>query len=467
MLKSASAGASAANPSVTPATGGSGKAVVPGFTAFDPAVVGYEQSEVFLSGMASAYQPTAPLGGDGKYSAAPASTEPYTTRAVVMGPIDPNRFNGTVVVEWLNVSGGVDAGPDWILAHNELVREGFAWVGVSAQEVGVDALKSSDPQRGDAIRYAGLSHPGDSFSYDIYSQAGQAVHDNPRAILGSLTPQHLVGVGESQSAGRLVTYIDAVHPLVHVYDGFLVHSRNAGGADLQPGVPVPTPTPIRDDLGVPVLVFQTETDVFNSNLNARQPDTNTYRLWEVAGTSHFDFYGLSIGLTDIGDGQGAVEVLASMQNPTNQPNPNFTCSSPINTGPAHFVLDAAFSSINRWVASGVVPPVAPRLQTTGASPVVFATDANGNAVGGIRTPAVDAPVAKLSGLPPEGGSPFCFLFGTTSPFTSSQLAALYKNHGQFVSASAQATKSARKAGFLVDADAKEIQSAAVHSDIGK
>ena len=30
----------------------------------------------------------------------------------------------------------------------------------------------------------------------------------------------------------MVTYIDAVHPLVHVYDGFLVHSRGAGGAAL-------------------------------------------------------------------------------------------------------------------------------------------------------------------------------------------------------------------------------------------
>src|SRR5512132_4100993 len=56
MLTSVSAGASDP-PSVTPATGGGGKAVIPGFTAFDPAVVGYEQSEVFLSGMASAYHP--------------------------------------------------------------------------------------------------------------------------------------------------------------------------------------------------------------------------------------------------------------------------------------------------------------------------------------------------------------------------------------------------------------------------
>src|SRR5512132_2031246 len=100
MLSSVSAGASDP-PSVTPATGGGGKAVIPGFTAFGPAVVGYEQSEVFLSGMASAYQPAAPLGTDGKYSVMEAGSAQYTTRAVVMRPIDPSRFNGTVVVEWL------------------------------------------------------------------------------------------------------------------------------------------------------------------------------------------------------------------------------------------------------------------------------------------------------------------------------------------------------------------------------
>ena len=238
-----------------------------------------------------------------------------------------------------------------------------------------------------------------------------------------------------------------------MYDGFLVHSRSGG-------------TPIRDDVGVPVLAFQTETDVSFSNLAARQPDSSTYRLWEVAGTAHYDFYGLSIGPRDTGDGQSAVAVLASMQNPTNQPSANFTCNSPINTGPAHYVLDAAFYRLNRWVAKGVVPPVAPRLETTGVSPVVFATDANGNALGGIRTPAVDAPVATLSGRA-AGGTSFCFLFGSTVPFSPSQVELLHANHGEFVSAWTQATKSAREAGFLVAADAKELVSAAVQSDIGK
>ena len=139
-----------------------------------------------------------------------------------------------------------------------------------------------------------------------------------RTILGGLKPRHIIAIGESQSAGRLVTYIDAVHPLVHVYDGFLVHSRSGGA-------------PIRDDVGVPVLVFQTETDVSFSNGTARQPDTSTYRLWEVAGTAHYDFYGLSIGPEDTGDGQGAVAMLASMQHPTSQPSPGSSTAAPRST----------------------------------------------------------------------------------------------------------------------------------------
>jgi hypothetical protein len=215
-----------------------------------------------------------------------------------------------------------------------------------------------------------------------------------------------------------------------------------------------------------VLVFQTETDVVFSNLGARQPDTDLYRLWEVAGTAHFDFYGLGIGMTDTGDGQGAVDWLASMQNPTNQPNPLFTCNVPINTGPAHFVLDTAFRALDRWVALGVRPAIAPRLETTGPSPVVFATDANGNVRGGIRTPAVDAPVATLSGQP-QGGSPFCVLFGTTVPFTADQLAALYPNRGRFVLAWVGATLRARAAGFLTTADTVELIRAGARSDIGR
>ncbi len=56
----------------------------------------------------------------------------YAARSVALD------FNGTVVVEWLNVSGGGDGSPDWFFLHRHLMREGVAWVGVSAQKAGID-----------------------------------------------------------------------------------------------------------------------------------------------------------------------------------------------------------------------------------------------------------------------------------------------------------------------------------------
>ena len=114
-------------------------------TSFDLSKVGYEKSQFFLSGTAHSYVPAQPLTSDGKWKITTGVSAPYRTRVAVYRPIDPKKFNGTVVVEWLNVSGGTDDAPDWTLSHNELVRDGFAWVGVSAQQVGVDAAKTTDP----------------------------------------------------------------------------------------------------------------------------------------------------------------------------------------------------------------------------------------------------------------------------------------------------------------------------------
>ncbi len=426
--------------------------------------VGYEKSQFFLSGTAHSYVPAQPLTSDGKWKVTAGVSAPYRTRVAVYRPINPKKFNGTVVVEWLNVSGGTDDAPEWTLSHNELIREGFAWVGISAQQAGVDSAKSTDP-----AQYSSLSHPGDSFSYDIFAQAGQAVRKNAATILGGLRPHTLIAAGESQSAGRLMTYIDAVQPLDHVYDGFLVHSQFGTGAPLsqapQSSDAAPIPTTIRADLGVPVLEFETETDVDNSNLTDRLHYGNPkwFRLWEIAGSSHYDYYGLAIGPDDTGNGQGAVKNLAAMQNPTRTPVGGFNCAVPINTGGTHWALDAAVHWLNRWIVDGTPPPPGPLLATTHVSPVVYKLDANGNVIGGVRTPQVDAPIAALGSQGNSGG--FCFLFGSTVPYSPAHLAGLYKNHGQFVSAWARAIHKEQAAGFLLPADGSELLRSAARSHI--
>ena len=112
-------------------------------------------------------------------------------------------------------------------------------------------------------------------------------------------------------------------------------------------------------------------------LQSRQPDSRTYRLWEATGTAHFDLYGLTQGATDTGDRRSTADWFASMQHPTNQPGPNFTCDLPINSGPQTFVLRSAVAHLDRWVARGTPPPRAPRLQTISVQPAQYAVDAHG------------------------------------------------------------------------------------------
>ena len=441
-----------------------GQPVLYGHTTFDLATQGYRQTEFLLTGTAQAYTATTPLTSDGRWDVERSQPADYTTRIVVNAPTDRRHFNGTVLVEWLNVSGGADASPDWIHSHVELIREGYAWVGVSAQAVGVGALQA--PELGDPDRYAPLLHPGDSYSYDLFSQAGQAVWSEADRILGGLRPRHLIAVGESQSAGRLTTYLDAAQLDVEVYDGFLVHSRSSGGAPLTQApladVPTPTPTLVRTDLDVPVLVFQTENDV--RGLLARQPDSSRYRLWEVAGTAHFDLYGLAQGATDTGGRDTVAAWFQSMLTPTAEPSPNFTCDRPINSGPQTFVLRAAVDALNDWVTRGRRPPVAPRYETVSVDPPVYRLDDDGNVVGGIRTPAVDAPVATLNGLGQSGAS-FCFLFGTTVPLSQERLEARYGSHRGFVNQWNRATRRAVRAGHLLPDDAAHLRAVAARSDV--
>jgi hypothetical protein len=465
--------ADAASPTVTPASGGNGIPLVFGHAAFDLADVDYQQSEFFVEGTASAYAPVDPLTSNGLWTVAPSTSAAYKTRIVVNRPINAADFSGTVVVEWFNVSGLADASPDWQHMHVEMIRAGHVWVGVSAQAAGLNQLKCPAllppfcPAAGDPGRYGSLVHPTDSYSYDIFSQAGQAIRDNPALVLGGLVPEHLVAAGESQSAGRLTTYIDAVHPLVEVYDAFVVHSRGAGGAALSqnplPAVPTPVPTLIRNDLDEFVIVAQMENDV--GGLQSRRADDDHYRLWEIAGTAHFDQYGLAQAQFDVGDRETVADWFDTMRNPTNQPSPNFSCTLPINTGPATFVMRALIRHLHNWLVDGTLPPIAPRLQTVNPNALPYVADSDGNVLGGIRTPAVDAAVARLNGLGQPISQQFCILFGITVPFTTERLEELYVDQDGFVAAWNKATQKAVKAGFVLSEDAQDIRVVGAQSGI--
>jgi Alpha/beta hydrolase domain len=436
------------------------------FANYDLSKVGYAESEYSISGTASAYSAASSLGENGKWNAKAASSAAYKTRLIVARPVDPRKFNGTVVVEWLNVTSGTDANVDWSFGHDEMIRTGTAYVGVSAQAVGLNAAKKSDPGR-----YGSLVHPGDSFSYDIYSQAGMAVRKLFPTVLGGLKPRLVIADGESQSAIRMTTYVDAVAPLTHVFDGYMIHSRAGNSAALsenpQPAVAAPAKVLIRDDLTIPVLTVASETDVLGvlHFLPARQPDSRFFRLWEIAGTSHVDSYvALQAGDDDGGSASDATQ-FKSLTSPTGQlsvqlsPGHPFVlnCPAPFNAGEHHYVFNAALDALIGWARTGIPPRSMPRLSVNeSTNPPSFNLDSNGNVLGGIRTPAVDVPLASLSGLAAPGAPQFCVFFGQTHPFTPAKVAALYQTHQDFVRKWLAAVKKDRDAGFLLPADAAKL-----------
>jgi hypothetical protein len=415
----------------------------------DFAKIGYVQHEFAAKGTATSYRVQGTESKDGNWTFTPDATAPYNTRVLVRAPADASKFSGNVIVEWLNVSGGVDANPDWTSVSEEIVRSGDVWVGVSAQRIGVVGgpvlVKVQGPgseQQGvglvkiDPARYGALTHPGDGYAYDIFTQVARAVRNG--AGLGGLKPQHLLAAGESQSAFALVSYYNGVQPLSQMFDGFFVHSRGGSGlplvgpgkyADLAGSIGKSSTT-FRTDQAAPIMDIQTETDLTSilDSYAARQPDSNRFRLWEVAGTAHADAHLLGANASSI------------------------DCGVPINNGAMHIVAKAALHDLKAWVANGQLPPIAPRIDVAaGATPTVQ-RNGDGIALGGIRTPPVDVPVRALSGAPGPNPSTICLLLGSSKPFTAARLAQLYPSRAVYQQKYNAATDAAIKAGYVLAAD---------------
>jgi hypothetical protein len=411
------------NPAVSaPITGGERGQPFGGYTdANRPA--GYVEEERVFSGKATAYAKSGAWGVDGLWTAVPASTADYKVRMLVRRPADPRRFNGVLLVEWLNVTANAEGAADYSQMAEEITRSGYAWVGIGAQASGVNAPRTG-LKAWDSTRYASLVHPGDAYSYDIFSQGAQALRRGGSDLLGGLQVRFMLATGRSQSAFRLVTYINAVHPLARLFDGYFVHSRGANAAGLAAEQlardvenPIPAGAHVRPDLDVPVFDLQTEGDMITlgAHLTRQEPNAR-YRRWEIAGAAHTEtprWVVVSPDALDRGPG----------------------CKMPVNAAPHHAVVKAALVALTRWVRDGTVPRQSPaiELSTPAALDPGVVRDAHGNAKGGIRLPELEAATATptgggtkwLSRLPrPE----LLLSAGTTELFDDATLAASYPTH---------------------------------------
>jgi hypothetical protein len=418
---------------------------------------GYTEKEYFYSGSAYAYSAPSALA-----TGAPiAGPYPYTTRMVVRAPADKRRFNGVVLVEWLNVTNIYDADNLWFYDWEHILGEGYAWVGISAQTIGVGTLRTWNPDRYGSLNVA-ISNPpstvtdADALSYDIFSQAGEAIrHPGSVNVLDGLQPKLIIATGESQSAVRLASYINTRNPLGNVYNGFLLLSTVG--------------EMIRPNLSQPVFKVLTEYDVQAAEASIRQPPTSHYRSWEIAGQSHVDQH-----LRD------SREPLELRDNPLNYPIPSSgesqlapTCGiAQLGTlQPAGDVINTAFGDLVNWIRSGEAPPIAPYIKiesigSPGPAPSVIARNSLGVAEGGIRLPQVEVPTYLNVGTNSGPAGSACVRWGYHLPFSVDELNELYATYHQYVS---KVTKSANgdvTKGFIQPADARQLIYQAIQSGVG-
>lgn len=206
---------------------------------FDLKPFGFVLEEFSIEGKANIHDTPAPNGGTGENTAATPSANvvtpdvPYKSRIIVVRPESAAKFNGTVIVEWLNVTNSYDTPVQFLQQKELILRKGYAWVGVSAQNAGIsttNGLKNWSPTRYGSLDVTnGGTVTGDLLGYDIFSQAAKAIR-SPKNM-GGLGAKRVIATGASQSAGRLGIYLNSVHALTDVFDGALM---TIGGAVCAP-----------------------------------------------------------------------------------------------------------------------------------------------------------------------------------------------------------------------------------------
>jgi hypothetical protein len=408
--------------------------------------LGYIEEEFLISGTARVYDWPA-LGP----VSVRATDAPYTTRVLVRRPINRSKFSGNIAVEMLNPSNRFDLNIGWALSHEEFVRNGDAWVGITAKPIAAAALQTFDPERYKSVSWANpvpLNDPRNcaqvamdsdrstenGLVWDMYTQTGAWLRSRDKSNPftygvrqnGTHPVTHLLAWGFSQIGGFLATYANAIHPLgvqangKPMFDGYLIGTPVLGTPINQCATAIAANDPRRlvHNTGVPVLRIMTQSDYLLA-IAARQPDSDTaaerFRNYELAGAAHAtpDELQFSAAPADIVKAGRAVPPMSCNEGPRSR-------------FPSSVGFNAAWRNLVDWVRKGIPAPHAEPIQVENGKARV---DEFGNVIGGVRSPFIDVPTSIWSGS--STGDSFCFIAGNEKPLDPTRIKQLYPDHGTY------------------------------------
>lgn len=433
----------------------------PGNTPFYSAAAdleaqGYVEDEYFVSGLGNIYEYDEDLNVQ-----VMTPDVPYTTRIMIRRPADPADFNGTVVFEMMNPTATWDIDFVWHFAQELMMRDGYIWIGQTIRPNAVERLKQFSP-----VRYGPLDLPERGLSYDAFGDIAVLLRDatDPENPLSGYGVTHILGAGYSQSEDWLTTFSNEFHETklawdgAPAFDGYLGANGNAAAHPLWSGDPDAFLFRFYLDerrynqVDAPYFrtASETELELFSFPANdVRQPDSNVYRQWEVAGTSHADTPTTEeVNFVNLRD-QGFVF-----------PECEHQPQGDVDMGP---YISAALHHLRFWVTDGTAPPPSLYIDLNGTNDV--ARDQYGNALGGIRIPQLEVPIGSY--LPFNSGPGLCLFAPSLFPFSEEELAALYRNHGKYVSQFVKAVNRLQAEGYLLPEDAEAMKEAAAQSPIGQ
>lgn len=435
----------------------------------------FEEHEFFLSGTASTYN----YDKAQKELSVDASDIDYTTRVLVRYP-DKNHakgFNGTVVIDLLNITAGYDNEDLWRRSYKHLMEEGYGYVGLTYSYKGVDALKRFDESRYGKLKWydpdgEDPNHYKDGICYDLISQLGMLLRSEAGAeMLGGNRPKQVILTAQSSSAYCLNAYLNAFYPYVDninggkdIFDGYLnIVGCATGLAINNPGLSEGNPNTFAGkfaETNEPFVAIMSEYEAMMSPAvpfgYPRAEETDTFRLYEVAGTPHSDpMAPILPNFDELSKAKGAEvkdkeyaqdEVESELQ--------------------LDQVVSGAIDNLVKWIKNPAfnMPRGADyRMEFTAGSGMMNTAerDAYGNIKGGIRMPQIEAPLAAFKAFASPsfmnthgsmvylGWNQLVELYGRGADANDATVDALFKQYKQDF---AEAAEALYDDGFICEAD---------------